>query len=213
MVSLVNPKFIEGSNHDIVLKICASTTSVRIYCSILFVALYFFIGITNIYSQSDSTKTTADTLTQSISPPNPQSTSQSKSDELTEFHPTKSPMLAMGLSAIFPGSGQIYTENYWKVPIIWGVGGYWIYEWIHLNNKYKQFRSDYARTVNEQDLRLRDWYHDERDKFAWFLGALYMLNLVDAFAGAHLYDFNVSPDLTLDGRLVPKVAATIRLKF
>lgn len=165
------------------------------------------------YSQTDSVKTIVDTLAIPGVKTDPQLTSQQKSDESTEFHPTKSPMLAMGLSAILPGSGQIYTENYWKVPIIWGVGGYWIYEWIQLNNKYKQFRSDYTRTAREQDLRLRDWYHDERDKFAWFLGALYMLNLVDAYAGAHLYDFDVSPDLTLDGRLVPKVTATIRLKF
>ena len=174
-------------------------------CSLLFNSIC--------HSQSDSTEIIADTLIQSVAKPNPQLTPQSKSDELTEFRPTKSPMLAMGLSAIFPGSGQIYTENYWKVPIIWGIGGYWIYEWIQLNNKYNQFRSDYTRTSSEQDLRLRNWYHDERDRFAWFLGGLYMLNLVDAYAGAHLYDFNVSPDLTLDGRLVPKVSATIRLRF
>src|SRR5438552_132453 len=55
------------------------------------------------------------------------------------FHPSKSPWLAVGLSAALPGAGQLYDENYWKVPVIWGLGGYWIYEWVKLNNKYKDF--------------------------------------------------------------------------
>lgn len=122
-------------------------------------------------------------------------------------------MLALGLSALLPGAGQIYTENYWKTPLIWGVCGYWIYEWIQLNNKYKDFRSRYQQNQSDQYLRLRDFYRDERDKFAWFLGALYVLNLVDAYAGAHLYDFDVSPELTLDGRIEPKVTASIRIRF
>jgi len=122
-------------------------------------------------------------------------------------------MLALGLSAVIPGAGQIYTENYWKPAMIWGVGGYWIYEWIQLNNKYKDFRLKYQQTQSDQYQRLRNFYHDERDKFAWFLGALYMLNLLDAYAGAHLYDFDVSPELTLNGRIAPKINASVRFNF
>ena len=148
----------------------------------------------------------------------PDSTSVS-STEATPFHPRKSPWLAVGLSAAVPGLGQLYNENYWKPPIIWGLGGYWIYEWIHLNNSYKDFREQYEVSLmtstggNSQYLRLRDFYRDERDKFAWFLGALYFLNLVDAYVGANLYDFDVGPELMMNGSVVPKMKATLRLRF
>lgn len=177
------------------------------YFIVFSVCLYIFHLF--VFAQTDSLSIISDSSYQRIGG------KASKPDSVYsgEFHPTKSPTLAMGLSAILPGAGQIYTENYWKAPIIWGVGGYWIYEWIQLNDKYKQFKRDYSKTQSEQDLRLREFYRDERDKFAWFLGVLYVLNLVDAYAGAHLYDFNVSPDLSLNGRVVPKVTATVRLRF
>src|SRR6266850_5090288 len=121
---------------------------------------------------------------------------------------SKSPWIAVGLSAGVPGLGQIYNHTYWKLPLIWGLGGYWIYEWVHLNDNYKDFRSQYSNSITPANkagdpllLTLRDFYRDERDKFAWYLGALYLLNLVDAYVGASLYDFDVSPDLTSDGRI------------
>jgi len=165
-------------------------------------------------SQIDSLSTVPDKVSGSTEFKNDSLiTKSSTKSESTDFHPTKSPMLALGLSAVLPGTGQIYTGNYFKTVLIWGVGGYWIYEWIQLNNKYQDFRSRYKQTLNEQYLRLRDFYRDERDKFAWFLGALYVLNLVDAYAGAHLYDFDVSPELTLDGRIVPKATVMFKIKL
>jgi hypothetical protein len=129
------------------------------------------------------------------------------------FHPTKSAWLAVGLSALVPGAGQIYDESYWKVPVIWGVGGYWIYEWGQLNNKYHEYGDLYDQTHNQTYQSVRDFYHDERDKFAWFLGALYVLNLADAFVSAQLYDFTVSPNLTSVDRMPPVIGATIRFRF
>ena len=136
------------------------------------------------------------------------------------YHPAKKPWLAVGLSAAVPGLGQLYNENYWKAPVIWGLGGYYIYEWISLNNKYKDFRNQYNESItpleplgNEKLQNVRNFYHDERDKFAWYMGALYFLNLVDAYVSANLYDFDVSPDLGNDGRVYPKVTATLRAKL
>lgn len=126
----------------------------------------------------------------------------------------------MGLSGALPGLGQIYNRNYWKVPVVWGLGGYWIYEWVKLNKDYKDYGDQYSRSITPivksgdgNLLRLRDFYRDERDKFAWYLGALYFLNLVDAYVSAQLYDFDVSPDLGLDGRMIPRVTATIKWRF
>jgi hypothetical protein len=133
---------------------------------------------------------------------------------------SKSPWLAVGLSAALPGLGQIYTHGYWKLPIIWGLGGYWVYEWVHLNNSYQDYRRQYSASISRLQpsgngllLELRDFYRDERDKFAWYLGALYMLNLVDAYVGASLYDFDVSPDLSAGGKIVPRVTASLHIGF
>jgi hypothetical protein len=125
----------------------------------------------------------------------------------------------VGLSAAVPGLGQFYNHDYWKVPVIWGVGGYWVYEWIRQNDRTREFRDAYEASLaspgggNETYKSLRDFYRDDRDRFAWFLGGLYVLNLVDAYVGAHLYDFDVSPDLGADGRVTPRLTATLRVRF
>ena len=134
------------------------------------------------------------------------------------YESTKSPGLAVLFSAALPGAGQLYNESYWKVPVIWGLGGYWVYEWIDLNKKYKDFQDQFQKSINTlppygdtQLQRVRDFYRDERDKFAWYLGALYVVNLLDAYVTANLYDFSVSPDLGADGRVVPKITASVRI--
>jgi len=146
-------------------------------------------------------------------------TSSSK-QEYKPFTPTKSALLAVGLSAALPGAGQFYNENYWKVPVIWGLGGYWIYEWVDLNKNYQNYRTLYSESIIETDpdgnnnyLNQRDFYRDERDKFAWYLGVLYFVNVIDAYVGANLYDFEVTPDLGSDGRMLPRVTASVKLTF
>jgi len=136
------------------------------------------------------------------------------------MHAKKRPWVAVGLSAVLPGAGQIYNEAYWKPPIIWGLIGYWIYEWNQNNTKYWDYRGQYAQSIdinsttgNQQLLKLRDFYRDERDKFAWYIGAFYFLNLVDAYVGANLFDFDVGPSLGAVGQGYPSVNATIRVRF
>jgi hypothetical protein len=41
---------------------------------------------------------------------------------------------------------------------------------------------------------LRDFYRDQRDNFAIYLALTYLLNLVDAYVDAHLFDFTVTED-------------------
>ena len=139
---------------------------------------------------------------------------------IPDYLPKKSPWLAVGFSAVIPGAGQIYNHDYWKAPLIWGLSAYWIYEWVQLNKDYVQYRDLYYQSIaalppsgDNQYLRIRDFYRDERDKFAWFLGALYIVNLVDAYVGAHLYDFDVTPTLSLDSRQQLFAAASIRYRF
>jgi hypothetical protein len=130
-----------------------------------------------------------------------------KADSALSQYPnigSKSTSTAVLLSAILPGAGQIYTGRYWKVPIILGFGGYFVSEWIKMQDHYKSARSSYQASVargensglgNAQFLYERDFYHDERDRFAFYLAITYLLNLVDAYVGASLYGFDVGDNL------------------
>jgi hypothetical protein len=93
-----------------------------------------------------------------------------------------------------------------------------MYEWFKQNDKYKDYRARYAASItpttpngSDQLLSIRDFYRDQRDSFAWYMGVLYFLNLVDAYVDAQLYDFDVSPELTADGHVVPAFRATVHL--
>jgi len=132
-----------------------------------------------------------------------------------EVHPglrmSKSPALAVGLSAILPGAGQFYNESYWKVPIILGIGAYFISGWIRNDNLAEDYRNQYEESKTPEDpdgdtslLSARDFYKNQRDSFVWYFVILYVANLVDAYVDANLYDFDVGETLTL--RVLPEVS-------
>lgn len=104
---------------------------------------------------------------------------------------TKSPWTAVLMSAVVPGLGQIYNESYLKVPVIWGVTGWLIYLWLDYNNDYKYYKDLFVLTSNPNHQRLRTAYRDLRDEVSIYMGLVYLLNLVDAYVDAHLYDFTV----------------------
>lgn len=115
------------------------------------------------------------------------------SDEQT-FQMQKSPWGAVGRSAVLPGWGQFYNEDYWHIPVIWGLLGWFGSQWILNNNNYKTYRDNFIQTENFNDKRKRDFYRDQRDQFTIYIAITYLLNLVDAFVGAHLFDFSVEED-------------------
>ncbi len=112
----------------------------------------------------------------------------------TVFVMQKSPLGAVLRSAVIPGWGQLYNESYWKVPVVWGVAGWFIYNWIDTNNEYIKYRDLYIESDQGIYLSRRDFYRDQRDYFAIYLTLTYLLNLVDAYVDAHLFDFTVSED-------------------
>lgn len=118
-----------------------------------------------------------------------------KSDSV--FVSTKSPWTSVFLSAALPGLGQIYNESYWKAPLIWGLSGWLVYNWIQNNKSYKS-NSDLFNQTNDEDYRrLRTFYRDQRDLFTIYLALTYLLNLVDAYVDAQLFDFNVDEDFLI----------------
>lgn len=139
-----------------------------------------------------------------------------------EFKP--SPKKAVLYSALFPGLGQIYNRKYWKLPIIYGgfIGLSYAISW---NSRYYQdyygaFKdiSDndettnrwhnflrYGQTpenVNKETLQRRlkerkDFYRYYRDFSIILTVAVYGLGIVDAYVDAQLFDFDISPDLSM----------------
>lgn len=113
-------------------------------------------------------------------------------EDLNEvFIMEKSPLGAVLRSAVIPGWGQFYNESYWKVPIVWGITGWLVYGYIYSNNFYQDYKSDYIFSPTADNLRFRNFYRDQRDLFAIYIGIAYLLNLIDAYVDAHLFDFTV----------------------
>jgi len=110
------------------------------------------------------------------------------------FQMQKSPWGAVLRSAVIPGLGQIYNESYWKAPVIWGITGWLVYNWVDNNTLYKDNRNFFSETGDDIFRKRRDFYRDQRDNFAIYLVLTYFLNLVDAYVDAHLFDFSVKED-------------------
>lgn len=126
---------------------------------------------------------------------------ESNSDT-TVFVMQKSPWGAVLRSAIVPGLGQIYNESYWKVPVVWGFMGYFVYVWVDNNNKYIDYSNAYKLTGFENDKAYRDFYRDQRDEFAIYIVLTYFLNLVDAYVDAHLFDFSVEENKMINSPML-----------
>jgi hypothetical protein len=125
---------------------------------------------------------------------NGQDLTEETSPSDTTFVMQKSPWGAVLRSAVIPGLGQFYNESYWKIPVIWGVGALFISGWVYNNNLYKDNKNLFIDTGNDLYKLNRDFYRDQRDNFTIYLVLLYILNLVDAYVDAHLFDFTVEED-------------------
>jgi len=124
---------------------------------------------------------------------------------------THSPKTATLLSAVLPGAGQFYNKKYWKIPVAYvgfGVIGYLAYQNQSLYKNYKQaylYRTDNnPNTIDNYPLYSTDAlfqaknYYRRNTELTVIIGViLYTLNIVDAAVDAHLYDFDISDDLSL----------------
>lgn len=128
----------------------------------------------------------------------------------------KSTTVAMLASLVLPGVGQIYNGSYWKTPLIWGLGYYFVSIYKQENTLYQKYRKEYSasidsvNTTGDRSLReLRDFYHGQRDTFGWYIAITYLINVLDAYVDASLYSFEVSPNLQPFNDL----RATLRVRF
>lgn len=125
-----------------------------------------------------------------------------------------SPRKAALYSAVFPGLGQAYNREYWKMPLVYAAIGTCTYFFIDNMKTYKLYRDAYRLRVdgnpdtNDTDPRTapfdteslklgRDQFRQYVDYSVLFFILAYGLNIVDATVFAHLRNFDMSDDLSM----------------
>ena len=125
-------------------------------------------------------------------------------------------------SILFPGLGQIYNREYWKLPIYYGglaVAGYF---WYYNDIQYKRFQKDYnaATTpggnyegnISTDNLQYyRDYYRRYRDYSIVATVLIYLLQVIDADVFATMSSFDVNQSLSMD--IQPAVIQPINYDF
>ena len=127
--------------------------------------------------------------------------------------PIPSPKKAALLSALLPGFGQVYNKKYWKVPVIYAgliTSAYYIND---NHNHYKQYKEAYLIRVDnnpntiddfvsqyssENLITLKDFYRRNREISMLIFVSIYILNIVDASVDSHLFDYDITDDISLN---------------
>ncbi|MGM0933283.1 MAG: DUF5683 domain-containing protein [Bacteroidota bacterium] len=119
------------------------------------------------------------------------------------------PSRAAFYSAILPGLGQAFNGSYWKIPIAYGGLGIGVYFYINNDNEFNRYRDAYkdrlagrvdefeGRITNDGLIRAQRFYRRNKEISILVIAGIYALNIIDANVEAHLQQFNVSEDLTL----------------
>jgi heme oxygenase len=123
-----------------------------------------------------------------------------------------SPAKAALYSGLLPGLGQAYNKKYWKIPIVYG-GFAGLGFWIGKNVKnYRTYKDAYALRMDGDSLTLdqfvdeysssdiktlKDYYRKNLDLSIILTAVWYSLNIVDAAVDAHLFEFDVSDNLSM----------------
>lgn len=131
------------------------------------------------------------------------------------------PSKALWYAALCPGLGQFYNRKYWKLPIVAGgaVGLAYAIDWngkyyVAYTNAYRDISDNNPDTNSFLDLLPPGYSYTEsqlrtvlknrqqtfrRQRDLSIIGAVgfYLICILDAYVDAELFDFNVSPDLSV----------------
>jgi len=148
-----------------------------------------------------------------------------------EYDPL-APSRAAFYSAVLPGLGQAYNKRYWKIPIVYAGIGTGIYFYTQNNKDYNRFRDAYKRRLagfeddefqGISDERLIDAQRNasrNRDVSLIVSIGFYLLGILDANVDAHLRQYNISEDLSLQPSIEldqtvaqPNYGLSLRLKL
>lgn len=112
--------------------------------------------------------------------------------------------------------GQFYNEKYWKIPIVYALGVVAASQIKKNHQNYLLFRNvsftiedlnpnndievqDYTNILAPESIERR-YERFKRDRDYWIIlsGLFYVLQIVDATVDAHLREFNINQDLSLN---------------
>ncbi|HNP68796.1 MAG TPA: DUF5683 domain-containing protein [Aequorivita sp.] len=125
-----------------------------------------------------------------------------------EYNPL-APAKAAFYSAVVPGLGQAYNKKYWKIPIIYAGMAAGVYFYKQQDDDYDRFRNAYKRRLagydddefqgisSERLINAQKSAQKNKSISIIVTVAFYLLNVVDANVDAHLRQYEVSEDLSL----------------
>lgn len=125
-----------------------------------------------------------------------------------EYEPL-APAKAAFYSAVLPGLGQVYNKRYWKIPVIYAGMAAGVYFYKQQDNDYNRFRDAYKRRLagytddefqgisNDRLINAQKSAQKSKSISIIVTAAFYFLNIVDANVDAHLRQYEVSEDLSL----------------
>ena len=190
--------------------------------------MFFLLSIPLMAQDSDSLK--IDT---------PQPTNLIVKDSIiTDGYDPLAPSRAAFYSAVIPGLGQAYNKKYWKIPVIYAGMATGIYFYIEQDKDYDLFRDafkrrlagftddqffgDGATPVISNDRLIDAQRSASRNKDYSIIAVLvvYALNIIDANVDAHLQQFNVTENLSVESGIEinqinaqPNYGLSLRLKI
>lgn len=154
--------------------------------------------------------------------------------------PEHSPTKALWMSAVLPGLGQVYNKQAWKIPIIYaGAAGVTYFAITNYQGREK-FKKEYInrqngntedlleRYANYPDANIYSLYQSYNRSFQLSLivgGLFYALNILDAYVYGHLFDFEITDDISLhlrpnvdmftfdNGFSSPATGLTVQIRF
>ncbi|MBG8555348.1 DUF5683 domain-containing protein [Hymenobacter guriensis] len=171
-----------------------------------------------------------------LSAPKAVKDSSRRTEKFLGWHVTR-PKKAALLSAMLPGAGQIYNRKYWKLPLVYGALGFTIGTELVYQKYYKEYSiglearkrgnpdpgPNSSKETSADNVRVKlDRFRRGRDIWIAYSAVAYTLNIVDALVDAHLRDFDISDDLSLQWQpdvlrvptapYTPGVAVSLTLK-
>lgn len=129
------------------------------------------------------------------------------------------PSKAAFYSAVVPGLGQAYNKKYWKIPLIYAGMASGIYFYSQNDKDFDRFRNAYKRRLagftddeffgdgaepiisNDRLIDAQKTASRNKDVSIIVTIAFYMINIIDANVDAHLRQYNVSDDLSIQPNL------------
>ena len=142
---------------------------------------------------------------------------ETKTEKKAKVKKPHSPTKATIMSACLPGLGQIYNRKWWKVPIVYaGLGGLGYLSYSNFS-EYRSYLHAYEYntgdlpegvTLNDHETELanrytagqlqtyKESYRRDFELFTILTVVWYGLNIVDACVDGHLYNYDISDDLS-----------------